>query len=375
MRDVRVLVLTVLTASCLSLLLLPTDHVELAGVLIGLAAGFLLRGEPARAAMATLCGSAMVVLLGVILGGGTEFADRMAGWPAWPAGAVLAYVIAARGLPRKTAMARGSAVLPASVAALTAAALGCGQLVAAKAMDVTLWETYHIWDGPGWYRDLTEAVRYPAAAVVIAAVVASRLPGGRGRFLALPLAAWFGCAVTAGPLQYAQALGVSGKPATVALLAGLAGGGIGAAAAAAGLRHTGTRLGLIVFILTAATGSVADAEPDPWLDDFAELLWNVLVPVALIAIVAARTARRDTSVESGVIAGMAGPLLIWSIYLTVGLRSYDHGSQSEPYGLAMIGVPMGLFIALAAAALAVGGDQDGAPSEPTRPRDPARSVI
>ncbi|TDC54892.1 hypothetical protein E1281_15115 [Actinomadura sp. KC345] len=362
MSYVRIVILTVLTAPGLSLLLLPVDHVELAGVLIGMASGFLLRGEPSRAAMGTLCGSVLAVLIGAASGGGSEFADRMAGWPGWPAGAVLAYLIAAKGLPPKTTMARGDAVLPAGVAALTAAALGCGQLVAAKAMGVTLWEDYHEWDGPGWYRDLSEAIWYPAVAVVIAAVAASRLRRGRGRFLALPVAAWFGCAVTAGPLQYAQALGVSDKPASVALLAGLAGGGIGAAAAAAGLRHAGTRLGLVTFIPAVTVGTAADA----WLGDFAMPL-DVVVPVALVAIVAARTARRDNSVESGVIAGTAGPLLIWSVYLTVGPRLYDHTSQSNPYWLAWTGVPLGLFIALAAATLAVVGDRDGSPVEPARP--------
>lgn len=369
MLDVRIIVLAVLAAPGLSLLLVRADHVELAGVLIGLAAGFLLRGKPARAAMGTLCGSVSAVLIGAASGGGSEFADRMAGWPGWPAGAVLAYLIAAKGLPPKTAMARGNAVLPAGVAALTAAALGCGQLVAAKAMGVTLWEDYHEWDGPGWYRDLTGAIWYPAVAVVIAAVVAGGLPGGRSRFLALPVVAWFGCAVTAGPLQYAQALGVSGEPASVALLAGLAGGGIGAAAAAAGLRHAGTRFGLVAFILAVTAGSAADA----WLGDFVVLV-DLVVPVALVAIVAARTARRDTSVESGVLAGTAGPLLIWSVYLSVGPRLYDHASQSGPYWLAWAGVPMGLVIALAAASLAVGGNRDGAPFEPAWPDKPTRSA-
>jgi hypothetical protein len=377
MPDVRVAIGTALLAPALWLLMMPTHHVELTGVLIGLAAGFLLPGQPARAAMATLCGSAMVVPVGPVFGGGSEFADQMAGWPAWPAGAVLAYLIAAKGLPHKTATARGSAVLPAGMAALIAAALGCGQLVAAKALGMTLWEDYHQFDGPGWYRDLTEAIWYPAGAVVIAAVAASRLPGGRGRFLALPLAAWFGCAVTAGPLQYAQALEVTDKPASLALLAGMAGGGIGAAAAAAGLRHAGTKLGLVAFTLASTAGSATEPSrlddwmPDP-LPEFAMLL-NVVVWVALVATVAARTARRDASAESGVIAGVAGPLLIWSVYLTVGPRAYDHSSQSEPYELALAGVPVALFIALAAAALAVGGDRDGAPFEPTQPQKSAQS--
>ncbi|MGI5170363.1 hypothetical protein ACQEU3_39035 [Spirillospora sp. CA-253888] len=53
--------------------------------------------------------------------------------------------------------------------------------------------------------------------------------------------------------------------------------------------------GLVAFVLAATAGSVTD----------------VAVVVALVAIVAARTARRDADVESGVIAGTAGSLLIW----------------------------------------------------------------
>ncbi|MER6945912.1 hypothetical protein ABT294_17955 [Nonomuraea sp. NPDC000554] len=174
---------------------------------------------------------------------------------------------------------------------------------------MTLWEDYHEYDGPGWYRDLTSAIWYPAAAVVIAAAVAGALPGGRGRFLALPLAAWLGCAVTAGPLQYVQALGA--PPATVALLASLAGGGIGAAAAAAGLRHAGTRLGLVSCVLAVTVGSVVDT----WFK--VPVLWDVIVPVVLVSVVATRATHRDGGAGSGVVAGMAGPLLLWCVYLRV----------------------------------------------------------
>ncbi|PZG18175.1 hypothetical protein C1J01_15955 [Nonomuraea aridisoli] len=54
----------------------------------------------------------------------------------------------------------------------------------------------------------------------------------------MPLAAWLGCAVTAGAVQYEQALQATGEPAAVALVASLAGGGIGAAP---GSSHSGTQ--------------------------------------------------------------------------------------------------------------------------------------
>ncbi|NUW44749.1 hypothetical protein [Nonomuraea rhodomycinica] len=105
---------------------------------------------------------------------------------------------------------------------------------------------------------------------------------------------------------------------------------------------------------------------DAWLGGFVMLL-DVVVAVSLTAIVAVRTARRDAGVESGVIAGMAGPLLIWSVYLTVGPRLYDHVSQSEPYWLAWAGVPTALVTALAAATWAVGGERNDAAPQPAQP--------
>ncbi|GAA2404870.1 hypothetical protein GCM10010404_73760 [Nonomuraea africana] len=180
------------------------------------------------------------------------------GWPGWMIGAVLAYLIAAKGLPQGEAGAVKPSVLPVIVAALAAAVLACTQIIASKAFGMTEWEKYHQWDGPGWYRDLTRAAWYSAASVMLASVIAGRVPG-RGRFVMLPLAAWLGCAVTAGPVQYVQALGTDGDPPAVALMACLAGGGIGAAAGASALRHAGTGLGLVSFILLFTAGEVTDS--------------------------------------------------------------------------------------------------------------------
>ncbi|MEU0565192.1 hypothetical protein ABZ297_07350 [Nonomuraea sp. NPDC005983] len=355
MSNVRVIVLAAVVAlvlaPSLSALLAVTGHLEPAGVLTGLAAGFLLRRQPSTAALATLYGSASAVLIGELFAEGlldeTDFADAMAGWPGWVLGAVLAYLIAAQGLPRGQAGAVKPAVLPMGAAALIAAVLSCAQIVAGKAFGMTEWVDYHPYDGPGWYRDLTSATWYPAASVVLASMIASRMPGGRGRFVVLPLAAWFGCAMTAGPVQYAQALGLDGKPAVVALLASLAGSGIGAAAAAAALRHGGTGLGLVSFVLVFTAGEVTGV----WMKDL-PLLWSLVGPLALIAVVAAWTAWRDASLRSGVVAGVAGPLLVWSVYLTIGSRNYDHSSQSWPYWLALLTALMALLIALTAAGLA-----------------------
>ena len=212
---------------------------------------------------------------------------------------------------------------------------------------MTQWVDYHPYDGPGWYRDLTSATWYPAASVVLASVIASRMPGGRERFVVLPLAAWFGCAVTAGPLQYAQALGVDGKPAVVALLASLAGGVIGAAAAAAALRHGGTGLGLVSFVLVSTAGEVTDV----WTEHLSSP-WGLAGLVALIAMVAAWTAWRNTSLGSGIVRGRSGAAAGLVHHLMIGSRNYDHSSQSWPYWLALLTALMALPIALTAAGLA-----------------------
>ncbi|MEU8197560.1 hypothetical protein AB0C10_27620 [Microbispora amethystogenes] len=392
----RGIVLAVIVATAVgpgvSVLLRVTGGLESAGLLTGLAAGGLLRGKPVRAAVATLYGSASAVLIGELsrgaFDGGPDFADALAvrpGWPGWVIGAVLAYAIAARRLPR----AQGGQAAPAHpvtvphadpagvtpakrttieglphadpgeaghpmlaivLTAVVGAVLACGQLVAGKALGMTLWEAYHEYDGPGWYRDLTRALWYPAASVVLASMVsaflvASWMPAGRGRVLAPPLAAWLGCAVTAGPLQYLQALGAPYDPPAVALMASLAGGGVGAVAGAAALRHTGARLGLVCFVLLFTAGDATRR-----LDDFP---MGVVVSIALAAVVAVwTTARHDAEVGPGVLAGMAGPLFVWSVYATIGSRLYDHSTQALPYWNAMVVALLAPAVALPAAALA-----------------------
>ncbi|MEU0568172.1 hypothetical protein ABZ297_22700 [Nonomuraea sp. NPDC005983] len=52
---------------------------------------------------------------------------------------------------------------------------------------------------------------------------------------------------------------------------------------------------------------------------------------------------------------MAGPLLLWCVYPTVGPRFYDHASQSGPYWTAWATVPVALVTALVAAGLSTSG--------------------
>ncbi|MEV1172322.1 hypothetical protein, partial [Nonomuraea sp. NPDC049784] len=165
--------------------------------------------------------------------------------------------------------------------------------------------------------------------------------------LALPLAAWLGCAVTAGPLQYVQALGAD-RQTIVALLAGLAGGGIGAAAGAAALRHAETRLGLVSFIVMFDVLDVAHGRLD-----LLEPLLVLVAPAVLVAVATWRATRRGGSLGSGVLAGVAGPLLIWSVYLMIGPRLYDHTTQSGPYYWAFFMTLMALVLAPMVAGLAL----------------------
>ncbi|MBE3013038.1 hypothetical protein IL992_28205 [Microbispora sp. NEAU-D428] len=361
MSNARVVIVVAVLAPVVSVLLAVTGRLEPAGLSTGLVAGSLLRGEPARAAVATLYGgvAAVVVTLPVAEDFLGQSANAMGswfglpGWPGWAAGAVVAYLVAARRVPAGTRPTVGAV----GAAALIAAVLACGQLVAAKVFEVTQWVDYHEWDGAGWYRDLTGAFWHPAASVVLASVIAARLPGGRGAFVATPLAAWIGCAITAGPVQYAQALGVESKPAGVALLASLAGGGIGAAAGSVALRHTGAREGLVSFVLLYTANELADVQ---WKavhlgslePGYLSLALGLIAPAVVVAAVASRTARRDASWSSGLLAGVAGPLLIWSIYVAIGPRPYDHNTQSEPYWFALLATLMALAVAGVAAGLA-----------------------
>ncbi|GAA2214990.1 hypothetical protein GCM10009850_104570 [Nonomuraea monospora] len=392
---------TLLAAPGLAALLYLAGRPEPAGVLTGLAAGLLLRDRPARAAMATLCGSVVAVAVGSLVvqgfrADGPDFPDAMAGWPGWVAGAVLAYALAAR-RPTTSARAitahrpttradatvareaatwsgasaavprwRGAATRTLVTAAVLAAVLCCGQLVLAQAAGMTLWEDYHEWDGPGLYRDLTRATWHPAAAVIVATLTATQVFGERVRHWAVPVAAWLGCALIGGPVQYAQALGAGERAALLALLAALAGGAIGAAAATAALGRPGIWLGLTAFVLLFTAQEVRGG----WVEDLPDL-WGLYVSVALVAGVAAWTAWRETSFGAGAVAGLAGPMLIWSVYLLIGSRHYDHASQSGPYTYALLIALAAMAVAPVAAGLARAfrGDPatppgSGAPSSP-----------
>jgi hypothetical protein len=260
-----------------------------------------------------------------------------------------------------------------AVAAGAGAVLAAGQLAAAQAAGLTLWEDYHPYDGPGWYRDLTSALWYPAASVVLATVLAGRLRGGRRSSAAVPVAAWLGAALAGGPMQYAQALGVTVEPPGVALLASLAGGGIGAAAGVLALRHPGVAAGLVCFV-AFRTLQALDRAPGE-LPEPVEVIADPLLlvtPFVIVAVVAARTARRAARWGPGLVAGPAGPLLVWSVYAAVGARAYDHSTQSSPYAQALLTAFLAPAVALAAAQIAVltgrSGSSDDATSHGTSTR-------
>ncbi|MET8992411.1 hypothetical protein ABZW49_43795 [Nonomuraea wenchangensis] len=365
-----------LPAPAAAALLTLAGRPEPAGPLIGVLAGLLLRGSPAAAALATLWGGAWAVLATELAE--IETADAMGswlewpGWPGWAVGAVLAYALAARHTPGGVRGVPGGVrtsrppVAAVTVAAVAGAVLAAGQLAAARAAGLTLWTDYHPYDGPGWYRDLTSALWYPAASVVLASVLAGRLRGGRESWAAVPVAAWLGAALAGGPVQYAQALGVTVEPPGVALLASLAGGGIGAAAGVLALRHPGAAAGLVGFV-ALRTLQALDRGPGEWpepLDVIADPLLLV-TPFVVVAVVAARTARRAARRGPGLVAGLAGPLLIWSVYAAVGARAYDHSTQSGPYAQALLTALLAPAVALAAAQIAVLTGRSGSSGDAT----------
>ncbi|MEV5558404.1 hypothetical protein AB0L44_32515 [Nonomuraea wenchangensis] len=379
-----------LPAPAAAALLTLAGRPEPAGPLTGVLAGLLLRGSPVAAALATLWGGAWAVLATELAG--IESADAMGswlewpGWPGWAVGAVLAYTLAARpvpgGVPRTPGgiwhvlgrvrhVPDGVRRSPLPVAAVTVAAgagaaLVAGQLAAAQAAGLTLWTDYHPYDGPGWYRDVTSALWYPAASVVLASALAGRLRGGREAWAAVPVAAWLGAALAGGPLQYAQALGATGGPPGVALLASLAGGGIGAAAGALALRHPGAGAGLVCFV-ALRTSQALDRAPGEWpepVEVMADPLL-LLAPFVVVAVVAARAARRAARRGPGLVAGLAGPLLVWAVYAAVGARAYDHSTQSEPYLQALLTAFLAPAVALAAAQLAVLTGRSGSSGDAT----------
>ncbi|QYC41882.1 hypothetical protein Nocox_21390 [Nonomuraea coxensis DSM 45129] len=193
-----------------------------------------------------------------------------------------------------------------AVAAVAGAALAAGQLVAARALGMTLWTDYHPYDGPGWYRDVTSALWYPAASVVLASVAAGAVA------LRRPEAGW----------------------------------------------------GLVCFVVLYPLGRMP---PDVWPEAVENVVDLLLLPasLAVVAVAAARAARRAARPGPGLAAGLVGPLLVWSVYAAVGPRAYDHSTQSGPYLLALLTVLLALVVAPVAALVAAVTARSGSSSDAT----------
>ncbi len=67
----------------------------------------------------------------------------------------------------------------------------------------------------------------------------------------------------------------------------------------------------------------------------------------------------------GLVAGLAGPLLVWAVYAAVGARAYDHSTQSDPYLQALLTAFLAPAVALAAARLAVLTGRSGSSGDAT----------
>ncbi|WP_189248614.1 hypothetical protein [Streptosporangium pseudovulgare] len=276
--------------------------------------------------------------------------------------------------------------LSASAAcALVAAVLAAAQVLVAHRLGVNDWTVrggsyaeYVDWDHP-----LTRSTWYPAASTLIASMITHRLfRRAPWSWRWLPPAAWLGSCLTAGPLLYGLAsaapeAGIGSGP-SAAVRAVAVGGVIGLVAAMVALRRREAGAGLVTYILWVSLLEFArpwwwDRAPafDPMLTEevwaggsgdrvvrasFLEaggITAGLIGPVVVSGVVAVWAAARYGRRRSGVIAGVAGPLLLCSVYLTIDPGWGDQDSvQAALCWYAFLAVPIGLCSATIAATLA-----------------------
>lgn len=272
------------------------------------------------------------------------------------------------------------------VCALVAAVLAAVQVLAADRLGINEWTTeggsyneYIDWD-----HAVTRSTWYPVASTLVASVITYRVfqraPWSR---LWLPPAAWLGSCLTAAPLLYGLASaapeeGLNSGPSEVAW-ATIIGGAIGLAAAMAALWHREVRVGLMVYTLWVSL--LEFTRPwwwprppafDPMLTEgvlssdtgesvgratFIEaggVTAGLIGPVVVSGIIAAWAATRHGSWKSGALAGVAGPLLLCSVYLTTdpGMDNQD-SIQATLWFYSILALLVGLCVSTITATLAL----------------------
>ncbi|MFC7588368.1 hypothetical protein ACFQYP_35195 [Nonomuraea antimicrobica] len=234
-----------------------------------------------------------------------------------------------------------------------------------------------------WDHALTRSTWYPVASTLVASAITyrvfRRMPWS---WLWLPPVAWLGSCLTAAPLLYALAsatpeAGINSSPLEVAW-ATIIGGAIGVAAAMAALRDREIGVGLLAYTLWVSLLEFTwpwwwDRAPtfDPMLTEgtlsgktgeyvvkatFIEaggITAGLIGPVMVSGIIAAWAAAQHGRRNHGVQAGVAGPLLLFSVYVTIdpGLDNQD-SIQATLWANSLLAVLIGLCVSLLTATVA-----------------------
>ncbi|MEV0613737.1 hypothetical protein AB0I81_10480 [Nonomuraea sp. NPDC050404] len=230
-----------------------------------------------------------------------------------------------------------------------------------------------------WDHVVTRATWYPAVATLIASAIASRLSRrAQESSLWLPVAAWLGACLSAVPLLYGLAVtapeeAINHSPAGVAW-ATVTGGVVGLVAAIVAQKHRQVGIGLLSYALWVSLLEFTrplwwDRPPpfDPFLSEtvssdtgayvveaiFTEaggLTAGLAGPVLVSGIVAVLVTARSGRWGTGVLSGTAGPLLLFTVYLTFDAGLGDQESrQAALWGIALLGVLIGLVASMVAA--------------------------
>ncbi|MEV4159643.1 hypothetical protein [Nonomuraea dietziae] len=271
------------------------------------------------------------------------------------------------------------------VCALVAAVLAAVQVLAAHRLGINEWATeggsyseYIDWD-----HAVTRSTWYPVASTLAASAITYRVfQRAPWSWLWLPPAAWLGSCLTAAPLLYGLASaapedGINSSPFEVAW-ATIIGGAIGVAAAMAALRYREIGVGLLAYTLWVSLLEFTrpwwwDRAPafDPMLTEgglssktgqyvveailieAGGITAGLIGPVMVSGIIAAWAAAQHGRWKRGVQAGTAGPLLLFSVYLTIdpGLDNQD-SIQATLWAYSLLAVPIGLCVSLLTATVA-----------------------
>ncbi|MDX3104102.1 hypothetical protein [Nonomuraea angiospora] len=271
------------------------------------------------------------------------------------------------------------------VCALVAAALAAVQVLAADRFGINQWATrvgpYD--DYVGWDHAMTRSTWYPTASTLIASAITYRVfHRASWSWLWLPTAAWLGSCLIAAPLLYGLASaapenGLNSSPSEVAW-ATIIGGAIGVAAAMAALRHREAGAGLVAYTVWVSLLEFTRPwwwdRPPPFDPMLAEgglssetgeyvvmatlreaggITAGLIGPVLISGIVAAWAAAQQGRWMSGALAGVAGPLLLCSVYFTTDPGLGDQESiQSLLWAYSIAAVLIGLSVSTIIAAVA-----------------------